>query len=195
MTKIKAEWLTVFFTAIIAATGVWALIYASGQIREAREEAQVQHLLTLENEYKSEPIATYRKVCAQKRLAGVDEPDEEVEILNFFETVALLANHGYLKDADVWETFSYDIFAVYADDREDIEQDRKQDANDYANLMLLIPRLEAIEESRRGTTAKPSKEDVRAYWESEAKIGAGTPIGRHKHAQPATAPQQKGNQK
>jgi hypothetical protein len=63
MTK-TTEWLTVVFTGIIAITGVWALIYASGQIRLARDEAQVQHLLTLENQYKAEP------------LAGVEEPDE-----------------------------------------------------------------------------------------------------------------------
>lgn len=180
MMKIKPEWLTAIFTATIAVTGVCALFYAKGQIRQARDEAQVQHLLALENEYMTEPMATYRKVCAQKRLAGVEEPDEEVEILNFFETVALLTNHGYLKDTDVWETFSYDIFSVYADDREDIEQDRKQDPNDYSNLLLLISRLEAIDESRHGAATKPSKDDLHAYWESESKIGVGTPIAQHR---------------
>jgi hypothetical protein len=182
MTKIKAEWLAVFFTAIIAVTGVWALVYAEGQIRQARDEAQIQHLLVLENEYKSEPMATYRKVCAQKRLAGVDEPDEEIEILNFFETVALLANDGYLKDADVWETFSLPIFSLYADDRENIEQDRKQDPSDYSSLALLISRLERIETARHGGAAKPSKDDLRGYWESESKIGVGAPVTRHKRA-------------
>lgn len=180
MPKIKPEWLTALFTAIIAVTGVWALIYASGQIRQARDEAQVQHLLALENEYKTEPMATYRRVCAQKRLAGVNEPDEEVELLNFFETVALLANHGYLKDTDVWETFSLEIFPLYADDRENIEQDRKEDPTEYANLVLLMPRLEAIDESQHGTATKPSKDDLHAYWESESKIGVGTPIAQHR---------------
>jgi hypothetical protein len=53
MMKIKPEWLTAIFTAAIAITGVCALFYAKGQIRRARDEAQVQHLLGLENEYKS----------------------------------------------------------------------------------------------------------------------------------------------
>jgi hypothetical protein len=180
MTKLKPEWLTAFFTGVVAVTGVCALVYASMQIREAHDEAQVQHLLSLENEYRSEPMATYRKVCAQKRLAGVEEPDEEIEILNFFETVALLANRGYLNDTDVWETFSLEIFSLYGDDREDIEQDRKSDPADYANLALLIPRLEAIEESRRGSASKPSKDSLHDYWESESKIGVGAPVsGRH----------------
>jgi hypothetical protein len=181
MTKIT-EWLTVVFTGIIAITGVWALIYASGQIRLARDEAQVQHVLTVENEWKAEPIATYRRVCAQKRLAGVYESDEEVELLNFFETVALLANRGYLKDTDVWETFSLDIFSLYADDREGIEQDRKEDPNDYANLLLVIPRLEAIDVSRHGFATKPSKSELREYWMTESKIGVATPIAQHKRA-------------
>ena len=112
----------------------------------------------------------------------MDEPDEEVELLNFFETVALLANHGYLKDTDVWETFSLDIFSLYADDREGIEQDRKEDPNDYANLLLLIPRLEAIDATRHGAATKPSKEDLREYWKTESKIGVGTPKVQHKHA-------------
>jgi hypothetical protein len=129
---------------------------------------------------KTEPMATYRRACAQKRLAGMDEPEEEIEILNFFETVALLSNHGYLKDTDVWETFSYDIFSLYADDRENIEQDRKQDPNDYSNLMLLIPRLEAIDAARHGSATKPSKEDLHEYWESESKIAVGTPIAQHR---------------
>ncbi len=180
MMKVKPEWLTAIFTASIAVTGVCALLYAKGQIRQARDEAQVQHLLVLENEYRTEPMATYRKVCAQKRLAGVEEPDEEVEVLNFFETVALLANHGYLKDTDVWETFSYDILSVYADDRENIEQDRKEDPNDYSNLVLLIPRLETIDESRHGSATKPSKEDLHDYWVSESKIGVGAPIAQHR---------------
>jgi len=184
MTKIKPEWLTVFFTAIIAVTGVWALVYAEGQIRQARDEAQIQRLLTLENEYKTQPMVRYRSICAQMRLHGIDEPDEEIELLNFFETVALLANRGYLKDTDVWETFSPDIFSLYADDREEIELDRKEDPNDYANLALLIPRLEAIEEFRHGTTAKPSKDDLHRYWESESKIDVGAPIAQHRRASP-----------
>jgi hypothetical protein len=173
MVKINPEWLTAAFTFVIAVTGVWALWYASGQIRQAHDEAQIQHLLTLEKEYDSEPITTYRKVCAQRRLAGEDEPDEELELLNFFETVGLLANHGALKDEDVWETFSYDIFTLYADDRDNIEQDRKRDPADYSNLTLLIPRLKAIEDAHQGKAAKPSKDDIHDYWESEAKLGVG----------------------
>jgi hypothetical protein len=182
MMKIKPEWLTAIFTGIVALTGVCALFYASSQIRQAHEEAQVQHLLTLEKEYRTEPLATYRRVCAQKRLAGEDEPNEEIELLNFFETVALLTNRGYLNDTDVWETFSWDIFSLYADDRENIEQDQKKDANEFLNLALLVSRLEVIEKSRHGADSKPSKDDLNEYWTGESKkMGVDAPLSKHSH--------------
>lgn len=180
MAKLKPEWLTAVFTGVVAAAGVWALVYASGQIRQAHEEAQILHLLTLDTEFRSEPMVTYRRVCAQKRLAGVKDPDEEFKLLDFFEGAALLANHGYLKDTDVWEFFGGDILSLYADERETIEQDQKNDPTEYSNLTLLNPRLEAIDEARHGTAAKPSKDDLREYWRSEAVVGVGTPPSRHK---------------
>jgi hypothetical protein len=180
MIKVDPQWLTAVFTGIVAGAGVWALVYASGQIRQARQEAQIQHLLSLDHEYRSEPMVTYRRVCAQKRLLNMEGPDEEFQLLDFFETVALLANHGYLKDTDVWETFSLDIFSLFADARETIEQDQKDDPAEYSNLSLLVPRLEAIEGSRHGTSAKPSKEDLRKFWEGESRVGVGTPIARRR---------------
>jgi hypothetical protein len=78
----------------------------------------------------------------------------------------------------VWETFSYDIFTLYADDRDQIEQDQKSDPNEYANLTSLIQRLESIEQARHGELAKPSKQDIKDYFKSEATVGVGTPIAR-----------------
>jgi hypothetical protein len=172
--------LTTFFTAIIAVTGIWAAFYARQQINDFHEESRIQHLLTLQQQYEQEPMVTYRKVCAKKRLAHVEDPPEEEQMLNFFETVALLANEGYLTDKDVWETFGSEIFPLYADDRDSIEQDRKEDPAEYSNLVLLVPRLEAIDVAQHGTEYKLSKEDIEGYWEDEANVGVGTPTGHHK---------------
>src|SRR5260370_37667762 len=105
MNLLTPDWLTATFTFILAATGIWALVFANQQLKQNREEAQVQHLLTLSAQYEQEPMVKYRKLYAQKRLAGSTEPPEEDRILDFFETVGLLVNRGYLKDTDVWETF------------------------------------------------------------------------------------------
>jgi len=177
--KIRPEWLTAAFTGIIAVTGMWALRFAKGQIREARAEAQVQHLVALDNEYRNEPMVTYRRICAQKRLAGTKEPEEEIQLLEFLDGVALLANRGYLTDPDVYDRFAYDILSLYADDQENIEQERKYDPTNYSNLILIVPRLEAIDEARHGTLAKPTKDDLRDYWNEQLAVGVGTPP-RHK---------------
>lgn len=179
MARPRPEWLTALFTGIIAVTGMWALRFAKGQIREARAEAQVQHLLALDSEYRTEPTVTYRKACAQKRLAGVKEPREETQLLEFFDGVALLANRGYLRDEDVYDRFAWDIFSLYTDDQENIEQERKYDPTNYSNLMLLVPRLETIDDARHGTLAKPTKDDLRDYWNEQLAVGVGTPPSRH----------------
>src|SRR5258708_30494507 len=148
--KLTAERLTAFFTAIIAITGVVALAYAHWQLRENHEEAQIQHLLAFDQQYRQEPMISYRKGYATKRLAGVQDPPEETRLLDFFETIGLLVNHGYLSDTDVWETFANEITPLYADSREMIEQDQKEDPTEYTNFVSLAQRMESIEQAHHG---------------------------------------------
>jgi hypothetical protein len=170
---------TAICTAVLAFTGVYALWFASQQLKQNREEAQVQHLLMLSAQYEQEPMVTYRKVCAQKRLAGDSEPPEEDRIISFFETVALLVNRGYLKETDVWETFSADIFPLYADARNMIADAQKDDPPTYLNFMSLVKKLKSIEAQQGGTSSTPSEDDVKGFWQDELDVTAGTPI-RHR---------------
>jgi hypothetical protein len=178
---LKPEWLTATFTLGIAVTGVYALHYAQVQIRdvrdqaqvqirEARDEAKVQHLVSLDTEFWNEPLLTYRKLCAQKRQKSIKDPNEEDAQLQFFDKVALLANHGYLADEDVYDRFAYNILSLYGDDKENIDEERKYDQTNYTNLLQLIPRLESIDKDRNGTLAKPTKDDLRDYWQQEAGL-------------------------
>src|SRR5713226_4946830 len=116
------EWWTAIFTGILAVTAILALIYAGRQLSAAHAGTQIQHLLQLDQRYSQEPMVGYRKQYADKRIRSESEgPFPEIErLLDFFETVALLVNRGYLKDTDVWETFSLYIFPLYADARETI---------------------------------------------------------------------------
>jgi hypothetical protein len=148
--KLSPEWITSIFTAVLAVTGAGALWYAHEQIAEAHNEAQIQHLLSLDQQYNSEPMVTY-------------------------ENVGLLVNRGYLNDTDVWEDFSTDIFSYYADSREMIEQDQKDDKPEFSNLVSLVQRLEVIEQAHGGTLAKPSKDDLKDFWDSEVSIGTVSP--------------------
>lgn len=180
--KLTAERLTAFFTAIIAVTGVAALVYAHRQLSEAHDEAQIQHLMAFDQQYRQEPMISYRKGYATKRLAGVEDPPEETRLLDFFETIGLLVNHGYLSDTDVWETFGIEIMPLYADARDTIEQEQKTDPAEYANFVLLAHRVESIEQERHGALVKPSKDDIKEFWQDETTIGVNTPTPRHKRS-------------
>ncbi len=189
VSKFTAERLTAIFTAIIAVTGVAALVYAHLQLREAHEEAQIQHLLVFDQQYRQEPMISYRRTYATKRLAGVEDPPEETRLLDFFETIGLLVNHGYLKDTDVWETFGTEIMPLYADARDMIEQDQKADRTEYSNFVSLAGRVESIESEHHGALMKPSKEDIKEFWRDETTITPDTPTTRHKRpTAPASAP-------
>lgn len=121
------DWWTAIFSGILAVTAVGALWYARDQIKETREEsefqikearqqAKVQHLLELANQFDQEPMATYRRALAQKRLKHEDDdPMELYRLLDFFETVGLLVNRGYLDEEDVWSEFGHWVLSLNAD--------------------------------------------------------------------------------
>ena len=115
------------FSGIVAITAVGALMFARVQIKDNRQalerqleqshkEDQIEHLLAMVHEFDQDPMATYRRDLAKKRLAG--KPDDPYEIyreLDFFETVDVLVDHGYLNDKDVWDQFRWWIFNLNAD--------------------------------------------------------------------------------
>ncbi len=181
---LSSERLTTFFTAIITITAVWALIYAHWTLKQAHEEAQVQHLLSFIQQFEQEPMVTYRKFYASERLREIQDPSQQYDLLNFFDTLGLLVRRGYLNESDVWECFSYWAFPLYADTRATIEQDQKDDANVYSNFITLVERLKHIEAKHHGSTDRPSKDEVREFWQGESQIVAGSSIRKHSSRRP-----------
>jgi hypothetical protein len=173
---------TAIFTGVLAATAIVALWYAHRQLSAAHAGAQIQHLLQFDRRFVEEPMVTYRKLYAQKRISGGDPFPEAERLLDFFEMIALLVKRGYLKDTDVWETFSLGIFPLYADTRDAIEQDQKDDPTQYSHLVSLVARLKEIEVEQHGNSDKPSKEDIEDFWDVEASIGVGTPSRKRKRS-------------
>jgi hypothetical protein len=171
---------TALFTFVIAATGVWALVYASRQLRQGRESERMQHLLRFIGQFEQPPMTTYRKAVAEKRTKGVSYPPEAQEILNFFETIGLLVRREYLDVEDVWSSFAYWMFNVYADFRDDIEQEQRDDESYYQDFCALVEMLRKIEKEAGGSDDRPSKEDVMEFWKDELRTMAGTPVRKRK---------------
>jgi hypothetical protein len=183
--KIAAEWVTAAFTAVIAITGIIALIYAWKQLKQFREAARVQHLVRLVEQFENPPLVNIRKSLADKRLRGTAEPPELENLLNFFETIGLLVRRGHLDASDVWSSFSYWMFNVFADFRGVIEEEQKDDPTYYSDFSELIERLRLIEKEEGGTAYPPSADDIEEFWRYESRISAGVPVRRRKPRRPA----------
>lgn len=173
----SAFWLAVF-TGILAVIAAAALWIANSQLKESHEEAQIQHLLTLTQQFEQDPMATYRRQLAEKRLRNEKDPEELYNVLNFFDTVGLLVDRGYLNESDVWDTFSYWVFNVNSDARDIIEQEQRADPNAYSRFTSLVGRLQRIEVQHHGTGARPTKDEVMDFYRSELTTGIGKPLGR-----------------
>ena len=172
--------ITAACTAIIAGTGVWALVYALRQLKQAHESDKVHHLVRFIEQFENEPMASYRRSLAEKRLRGASYPTEAQSILNFFETIGLLVKRGYLDVNDVWSSFAYWMFYIYADLREDIEQEQRDDGTYYGDFCDLVEQLRGIEKDEGCSDDRPSREEIRDFWRDESKLLTGSPVRKRK---------------
>jgi hypothetical protein len=180
--KSKAEWTTAICTLVMAFTGIAALLYAHWQLKQDHEEAQVERLLHELQQYDQEPMVTYRKSYADQRLKGVADPAQQYRILDFFETIGLLVDRGYLDETDVWENFGYSIFPFYADTRDTIDEEQKNNPTYYTHFVSLVARMRAVEKAQHGDTGPVTKDDVKEYWQDEVELVSGEPP-IHRHSQ------------
>lgn len=171
---------TAVATSAIAITGVCALSYTAIQLKRSRDDERVRHLVEFIKEFDSEPMTGWRRGVANQRLRGGDLPDEWLRLLDFFETIGLLVRRGYLDVHDVWSMFSYWMFSIYADFRDDIEQIRRDNDTFYGDFCDLIERLREIEEESGGTDDRPSKDEIREFWEDEANTLPGGPMKKRR---------------
>jgi hypothetical protein len=178
--KVVVDVLSAVATSVIAITGVWALIYAHRQLKQSRESEKVKHLVEFNKEFDCNPMAQWRKNVAEQRLNGIPFPDEALRLFDFFETVGLLVRRGYLDQDDVWCTFSYWIFNIYSDFRDEIEQIQRGDGNYYNEFCTLRERLCEIEHDAGSSDDRPSKDEILDFWKDEAKTISGAPLTKRR---------------
>jgi len=186
--KLITDWITAVSTAFIALTGVCALIYARWQLKQARESEKVKHLVEFIEEFEREPIAHYRRAVAEKRLKGTTYPPEAQKILDFFETIGLLVRRGYLDAEDVWSSFGYWMFNIYADFRDDIEQEQRLDKNYYGDSCDLLKKLHEIEKEMGSSDDRPSKDEILDFWRDESKTIVGSPLKKRRPRKVSNSP-------
>lgn len=186
-----AEILTAVATSTVALSGVLALILAWKELRQNHKQNQVQHLLDFDQRYSSEPLLTYRRLLAEKRLRHEEEPDELYNLLDFFETVGLLVVSGYLDEYAVWSTFSYPIIIISTDFAHVLRDLSQEDPTTYSDFKLLTERMRLVEQQQGGTSHSPSPSDIDEYWTDEKQepghlLPKKTRAKRRKKDQPET---------
>jgi hypothetical protein len=182
--KHVAEWITAACTAAMALTAIVALLYAHWQLKQDRDEAEVGRMLEEVHKYDEEPMVSYRRTYAERRLKGVEDPSEEYQLMDFFETIGLLVDRGYLDETDVWENFSGYLLPLYTDTRDDVEEGQKNDPTYYEHYKTLAERLTRLEKTHHGNELPETKDDLKEFWQQESELVPGQPPA-HKHAKAA----------
>ena len=175
----QPDWWTALFSGMVAVTAVCGLWYASSQLEEAHGEAQIQHLTSFVNEFDQEPMATYRKVLADKRLNAKDEdPPELYRVLDFYEKVALLVDRGYLNEDDVRNQFGYWMLHLSADSatRAHIDDEQKKNPGEYGGYLRMVGDLQKLDKENGGKLYNLTDDDVKDFYREELTIVGGTPI-------------------
>jgi hypothetical protein len=199
------EKVTHLCTLILALTSIAALWYANAQInashnqtdaqiREARNQAQIQHLDELLRRFEEGSLLEARTKLARSRIDEKhetvlpmkpdDEPAEMDTLLNFFDYVGLLEKHGYLDKEDVWDQFGYYIFAFNADAQQVISEAQKHNEYYWANVTSLMKDLKEIDDRKDHSklSQETTQDDLYEFYASEAvaQVSQPLPQGRQK---------------
>src|SRR5580704_8310697 len=100
---------TAIFTGGLFGITVLTLLLVRAQLQDDRREAQVSHLLEIDHQFSSEPMISYRRDYAEKRLRDEPAPDEQSQLLGFFGSVGMMLKSGYLDADDVYNDYSDDV--------------------------------------------------------------------------------------
>ena len=138
--------LATFVMALVAVVAVYV------EIRHTRFTVGTDIILRLDEKFHSEK---YRKIRRNAATAFLDEKlgdkrwEKGEDILNFFETVAILCRQKALDNNIVWDMFFYWMHRYYQCMEGHIKNICKNDPTMWENLISLHKHLVEIEKHRR----------------------------------------------
>ena len=90
-----------------------------------------------------------RSLAAGNNLADPDDFVEMEDILDFFETIAMLTRKRALNLYMVWHTFDYWIERYYGVAKSYIHERQKRDPGVWEDLSWLVPKLEKLNAKKK----------------------------------------------
>jgi hypothetical protein len=144
-------WLPVVFSAITTSLALMVFAY---QVHRARFNQSVDLLFRLENDFFGASKIMQRSLAATNYLADRDDFAELEDVLDFFETLAMLTRKKALDVYMVWHTFDYWIERYYAIAKPHILRRQAEEPGVWEDLDWLMPRLRKLQarKSKSGLT-------------------------------------------
>jgi hypothetical protein len=165
------------FTLGLIITGIVGIKITVRQLEESRSQLKIRNLQELIQQFDSREFKERRQRLAEKRIdrgklkpLDIDDaPTEMDEVLDFFEYIGLLYKMKYLDIYPIWHTLGYWMFSTYADARDYIEQERKDDKASLEDFCKLVEDLRVVEREHGSGWDTPSPEDKFDFYDWERR--------------------------
>ena len=115
------------------------------QVHRARFNQSVDLLFRLENDFFGASKIMQRSLAATNYLTDRDDFAELEDVLDFFETLAMLTRKKALDVYMVWHTFDYWIERYYAIAKPHILRRQAEEPGVWEDLDWLMPRLRKLQ--------------------------------------------------
>ena len=139
--------------------------------RRSRFQSGVELLLRFNDIFSDVDMRKSRKYAAEEFKKN--NPEGAEEILDFFETIALLVRQGAISELFVWHSFYVWIDPYFALCKGFIDASRKEDSTIYSDLVWLHKRLQRVEKKKRHCTDLEliqSKKDLEDFIDGELEL-------------------------
>jgi hypothetical protein len=148
MTEQSSRWnwekVNAISSILLVFVGVGGIVFAYYQIKESRDEAKMQHLVEVVQQFDQPPYSDIRKKLGVERidtkqrtvrpLDVEDPPNEMIDLLDFCRHIGMLVSRGYLDEGDVYGEFADPLFLLYSDARPLIDARQKQEPGRLGRL-------------------------------------------------------------
>ena len=142
-----SAWLPITISGASTTLALIAFLY---QVRRTRFNQSIDLLFRLENSFFGEDMREQRSKAARLMLKETPDFTEVEDVLDFFETVALLSRKRALDRYMIWHTFYYWIDRYYEAAKSHIEERRKTDSTVWQDIGPFVEGLRKLQVKEAG---------------------------------------------
>ena len=160
----RIDWnATAAIVGVLVALG--ALIF---ETRRSRLALETESILSLTERMDSSRLRHLRRTAAGRLISHEEKNRELSEVLNFFNTIAVLVESKALNDNLAFREFSWWMIRYWACAVEYVGAERKTDPRGWGSLERVVTRFAKLE--KNWGYPSPSDEHLKEFLQSEAEL-------------------------